>query len=316
MSSLQRALPAVGQARRTGGRASRTLRGEIPRVAPERWHEVSEQARSEMVPLIIDGVFADSKAVELWSPRSFADRFGDFEVSVSIDLPAHSAPYLERNERHVERMRLRRLVERLEEGELCYLNQAALEQFPGLAEELELSVITPPPIYSVNLWLGGPTRSGLHYDSADNFLIQAFGTKEATLVSPRYGRALRLLADAPSKSSLSPSELSGPSTGVFSRVPRWRGEVLPGDALYIPRGWWHYLASVDLSISVNVWHADRLEFKDHAEKILRAGPAVWARTARDFVWCGALGRPYEQHLFSPPPLGLDYYQRLRRWWRR
>jgi lysine-specific demethylase 8 len=266
--------------------------------------------------MVIEGVFADSKAVALWSPRSFAERFGDFEVSVSIDLPTNSAPYLERNERHVERMELHQLVERLEAGELCYLNQAALEQFPGLAEEIELLLITPPPIYGVNLWFGGPTRSGLHYDSADNFLIQIFGTKEATLVSPRYGRSLRLMPDSPSKSSLSPAELAGPDTGVFSRVPRWSGDVMPGDALFIPRGWWHYLASMDLSISVNVWHADRLEFKDYVERLLRAGPGVWTRTARDFVWCGAFGRPYEQHLFSPPPLGLDYYQRLTRWRRR
>lgn len=27
----------------------------------------------------------------------------------------------------------------------------------------------------------------------------------------------------------------------------------PGDVLFVPRGWWHFVESLELSISVNVW---------------------------------------------------------------
>jgi ribosomal protein L16 Arg81 hydroxylase len=32
-------------------------------------------------------------------------------------------------------------------------------------------------------------------------------------------------------------------------------ELGPGDVIYIPRGWWHHVRTLDLSISVNFWWA-------------------------------------------------------------
>src|SRR4029077_16573531 len=136
----------------------------------------------------------------------------------------------------------------------------------------------------------GATRSGLHFDSADNFLVQIYGKKRAVLVAPEYARSLSLLPDVPSKSGLSPEEIENPNGGSFAAVPRWLATVEPGDALFIPRGWWHYLASLDRSISVNVWHGDKLDLKDQCSMFLRSGAAVWTRVARDFVWCGIFRR--------------------------
>ncbi len=296
---------------RRSDRASGTrIPNDLPRISCARWLEVAERARRESVPILIEGVFSDSEAVRTWSLESFAERFGDLEVPVTVALPEKRSPYLESHNPHGKRMTVDELIKRLREGERCYLNQASLSHFGTLGNEINLSLIAVPPIYSVNLWIGGRTRSGLHYDSADNFLIQVFGIKHAILVAPTYGRSLRLVRDNPSKSDLSPDEIEGITESCFSQVTKWRSTLRPGDALYIPRGWWHYLASGDLSISMNVWHGDRLEFKQYCIAFLRTGPAVWMRTVRDFALCGALHRPYEQRLFSPPPLGVSLYSRV------
>jgi hypothetical protein len=229
---------------------------------------------------------------------------------VTVALPDKSSPYLDSHAPHDGRMTVRELVERLEAGERCYLNQSSIGNFAGLWGEIDLELITVPPLFGVNVWLGGRTRSGLHYDTADNFLIQIFGVKHATLIAPSYGRSLSLMPDNPSKSTLSPDEIEAPAVGRLSSIHRWQTTLNPGDALYIPRGWWHYLASVDQSISLNVWHGDRCDFKHYCAAFVRAGPTVWVRTVRDFVWCGALHRPYEQHLFSPPPFGLTLYSQV------
>jgi len=211
---------------------------------------------------------------------------------------------------HTATMSFAEMVDRLRAGESCYLSQAALTQFDVLAGELDLRPLVTIPVYGVNLWVGGKTRSGLHFDGAENFLVQLFGRKRAVLIPPGTGRYLRVISDTPSKSRLSPMEVEARG-GVLARVPRWRGSLEPGDALYIPPGWWHYLVSEETSISVNVWHGRHLRGSDVLGAYLQAGPAVWARTVRDFIWCGVLGRPYRQRLFCPLPFGVDLYRQLR-----
>jgi lysine-specific demethylase 8 len=233
-------------------------------------------------------------------------------VAVALDLPSGRAPYLDEHNAHGARIPFSELVDRIERGERCYLHQAPLERFEGLVDEIDLSALTAIPRYGINLWVGGQTRSGLHFDSADNVLVQVYGRKQAVLVAPKYVRALCVLPDVPSKSGLSPDEIEAEGDGRLSRIERWRTTLEPGDALFIPRGWWHYLASPGASISINNWHGDRLPVKDHLAAFFRAGPRTWGRTVRDFAWCGMLGRPYQQRLFSPPALGVDLYRRLAR----
>lgn len=283
--------------------------GEIPRINLARWVRINDRARREAVPLVIAGAVAESTAVREWTPRSLASRF-DIEVHAALDLPGTRAPYVDYESAHGARIPFPELVDRIERGERCYLAQANLDHFVGLDEELDLSDLTAVPRYGLNLWVGGRTRSGLHFDSADNVLVQIFGRKRAVLVAPDHVRALHVLSDVPSKSSLSPDEIELAGDGPLRRIERWRATLDPGDALFVPRGWWHYLASPGPSISVNHWHGEHLTAKDHLVPFLHAGPRIWGCTARDFLWCGVLGRAHRQRLFSPPPLGVDLHRRL------
>ena len=284
---------------------------DLPRIDLGRWREVGDRARREAVPLVISGAVADSTAVRTWTPRGLANRF-DTTVAVALDLPGGRAPYLDENDAHTARISFSELVNRIDRGERCYLHQAALERFGGLLDEIDLSDLTAVPRYGINLWVGGQTRSGLHFDSADNVLVQIYGPKRAVVVAPKYARALHVLPDVPSKSGLSPDEIESGGGGPLSGIERWRTTLNPGDALYIPRGWWHYLASPGASISINHWHGDQLSAKDFLAEFVLAGPNTWGRTARDFVWCGIMGRPHRQRLFSPPALGVDLHRRLMR----
>ena len=33
----------------------------------------------------------------------------------------------------------------------------------------------------------------------------------------------------------------------------WQVTLVPGDVLFVPKKWWHYVQSLDTSISINTW---------------------------------------------------------------
>src|SRR5438876_195249 len=143
----------------------------LPRISMGQWHQIGERARADAVPVVIEGALANSRAVSAWTPGELARRYGDREIRIVIDLPDHGVPYLDENAGHAARMPLREFVERMECGARCYLSQASIEDYRGLERDIDLSRLTVPPTFGVNLWLGNGTRSGLHFDSADNFLV-------------------------------------------------------------------------------------------------------------------------------------------------
>lgn len=123
-------------------------------------------------------------------------------------------------------------------------------------------------LYQCMIWMGPPrAESPLHFDPLDNLLVQIAGTKHVALLDrkmPRetlqvgaaYGQQentsalpMRALLHAESASS---SSFAG--HGETKDLRFLSGILGPGDALFIPSKWWHYLESpTDFTISVNVW---------------------------------------------------------------
>jgi lysine-specific demethylase 8 len=116
-------------------------------------------------------------------------------------------------------------------------------------------------LYSVMWWLGprGST-SPLHFDPLDNLLMQIMGRKVIWLFSPHVRGASWHYAGhegryQPNTSPINPEHYDAKQYPLF----REQGPVAltcvltPGDILYIPSKWWHYVRSVDTSASVNVW---------------------------------------------------------------
>jgi lysine-specific demethylase 8 len=226
-------------------------------------------------PIIIAGLAKDWRAAQRWTPEWFSRTFANVTVEPEMWNPGRAGLPVERLE-HVRRRRMTmaELVACIGEGDATgerpYLAQyPLLRSMPGLGEDLPsvdalmgLSAF-PEAVRSrlrwePTLWMGpAGTVSPLHFDVADNFLVQLHGSKRVAVLAP--GQSERLYygrASDPGLAHFSPVDLERPDLGRF---PRARdavgavGQLEPGDVLFIPAGHWHHVRSLSPSVSLNFW---------------------------------------------------------------
>ena len=110
-------------------------------------------------------------------------------------------------------------------------------------------------LLQTNLWIGTPgLATPAHYDFAHNFYHQICGHKHITLFAPEDTRHLYPNPRIPLVSLV---DVASPDV---ERFPEFKQSnplsfvVGPGESVFIPAGWWHYIASTyDNNISINQW---------------------------------------------------------------
>lgn len=102
------------------------------------------------------------------------------------------------------------------------------------------------------MWIGPQgTFTPLHHDLTNNVLFQITGRKRVVLVAP--SETPKLYNDRHVFSEI--KDITDPALD-FDRFPLARGIKVqtlvlePGDALFIPVGWWHQVRSLDFSVSL------------------------------------------------------------------
>ncbi|KAM0723315.1 hypothetical protein Q7P37_001516 [Cladosporium fusiforme] len=157
-----------------------------------------------------------------------------------------------------------------------YIAQASLSDFP---RRMQAELPTPEivlqagkgDVYDSSLWLGqAPTYTPLHRDPNPNLFVQLAGKKVVRLYAPLKGNAVFSKVQEQIGGSASATmrgeemmqgvekealeeEVWGEREGRLDGV--WQAELRAGDALFIPKGWWHSVKGVGEGIngSVNWW---------------------------------------------------------------
>jgi hypothetical protein len=136
-----------------------------------------------------------------------------------------------------------------------------LRHFAELRNDLHSAAVFPRrAVVSQQAWIGAAgARTGLHHDRLDNiavtlighkrFCLAAPGTVEAlSAVSPKYDRWARLSRiDFRALSEAMPL-----GTSQLRTV-----DLAPGDALYVPRGWWHEVVNLESSVLLSGFFGSR-----------------------------------------------------------
>lgn len=131
---------------------------------------------------------------------------------------------------------------------------------PAFAQENTLALL---PDVAPRIWIGNRIRVAPHYDAKENVACCVAGRRRFTLFPPQrtadlYPGPFEL---TPAGTPVSMVDLAEPDFEEFPRfADAWsEAEVAtlePGDAIYIPYGWWHGVESLEpVSILVNYWWA-------------------------------------------------------------
>jgi hypothetical protein len=134
---------------------------------------------------------------------------------------------------------------------------------PGFLEENPLDLLPGVP---PRIWIGNRIRVAPHYDAKENVACCLAGRRRFTLFPPErtadlYPGPFEL---TPAGTPVSMVDIAEPDFERFPRFERACNEAQqvtlePGDAIYIPYGWWHGVESLEpVSILVNYWWTPEL----------------------------------------------------------
>ena len=151
-------------------------------------------------------------------------------------------------------------AERAEEGPSVYIGSVPAEAYlPGFGEEngTKLAGAAASP----RIWLGHASTVSGHYDAYDNLAIVVAGKRRFTLYAPELigdlyiGPIDHTMAGQPISLAMS----AAPGDPRYTRFDAVRDQALvvelePGDALYLPKLWWHQVeATAAFNGLVNYW---------------------------------------------------------------
>lgn len=211
-------------------------------------------------PVVLTDASARWPALRKWTPAYFRRRFGDETIEITAGREAD--PFYDMNFRaHRRRMRMDRFIDRvLEAGTSNDLYMVSNNhtmrrpRFRALLDDVRppRDLFEPPAPAATSLWIGpAGTVTPLHHDTTNILFAQIHGRKRVELVSPQE---TALLLD-PVHGYYSPVDLDGLAAATHPALEQMLVQQVvlgPGDALYIPAGWWHRVTSLDVSISFSL----------------------------------------------------------------
>jgi ribosomal protein L16 Arg81 hydroxylase len=210
-------------------------------------------------PVVLEDVCDKWPAITRWSPEYLAETLAEAEVEVMADREGDEDYEVNAN-RHRTRMPFDEYVAKVlatEWGNDLYLvaNNKLLESDVArpLWDDFRLDprYLVPDSKRKLTfLWFGpAGTVTKLHHDLMNILFHQIDGWKQFILISPLETHSLSNMVGVYSDVD--------PQAPNLTRFPRYEAvrplqvSVGPGDALFVPVGWWHHVTALETSISVS-----------------------------------------------------------------
>jgi len=207
-------------------------------------------------PVLLKGYGNNWKAKSKWTLDFLSSLESD--KNVSLEIGANN-----QNETNFVKQNLSEYINSLKNEESknkkdrAYLTLFNIfDKFPFLKQDLDLSIFTKyTKKNDIFAWIGPEgTVTGFHYDSLHNLLAQVKGKKLVILISPKDNKNMYVSEKFEYGAISSQIDINNYNEDKF---PKFRNAqcysviLEPGDVIYIPKGWWHYVRSLETSISIS-----------------------------------------------------------------
>jgi hypothetical protein len=249
---------------------ARTTPLELRRAARLPANEVALHYAANL-PFLLTGLVTKWPAFRKWSPAYFAERYGDVTVSVATDREKDPLYDL-----HTDTLSREMTI-----GELVKRTRARARSNDGYMVGHNLSIERPElgslwkdvrfPAWldarklrrHAALWFGPRgTVTPLHHDQCNILFCQVHGRKRIRMLPPTETFLHR--------GATSMYAALDPEKPDVRRFPEWNDArvidivIEPGEALFIPVGWWHHVRSLDVAISLSLTNfRHRNDFGDY-----------------------------------------------------
>jgi hypothetical protein len=221
--------------------------------------EFLDRYYSTNTPVVLEDVSHEWPARKLWSPEYLLDTLGSAEVEVMTGRLSGYASEINQAQ-HRTMMPFDEYVAKVQATEWSndfYLvaNNHLLSSKTGAAlwKDFRLDkryMKADRTKKSTFLWFGpGGTVTSLHHDVMNILFHQISGWKHAILISPLYTH--RLSNTVGVYSDIDPLAPDLERFPEFGGVRQLQVTVGPGDALFVPVGWWHHVTALETSISLS-----------------------------------------------------------------
>jgi hypothetical protein len=141
-----------------------------------------------------------------------------------------------------------------------YIQSTVIQDYLPVFLKENVSPLLPPAIQP-RIWISNGTTAQTHNDNDHNLACVVAGRRRFTLFPPEQLPNLYIgpMDHTPSGRAISLVNLEQPD---FDKFPKFRealesaqvAEMEPGDALYVPKYWWHHVKSLTpFNVLVNYW---------------------------------------------------------------
>ncbi|MGB7404556.1 MAG: cupin-like domain-containing protein [Pacificimonas sp.] len=204
-------------------------------------------------PVLMQKIAADWTATN-WTPEGLAERVGS--APVEVQGGRESDPDFEtRKDDHRQTMPFDAFIDAIGVGGndlymTAYNSAANRKVLAVLDTDLGTidAVLTDAPGM---MWIGpGGTFTPLHFDLTNNLIVQLVGRKTIVLIPP--AETAKLGHEDAVFSTVGDIE----DEAALARQPgaidahRFTLELGPGDALFVPIGWWHQVRAAEFSVTM------------------------------------------------------------------
>lgn len=214
---------------------------------------------SKHLPVVLTNGVDHWPALKKWTPDFLREQFGDKEIEIQGDR--EQDPHYERNSaQHKQQMLMGEFVDLVKQGQS--------NNYYMTANNTKNSLSTLEPLFddvadfgggyrqeetlkSGNLFWFGPkgTFTPIHHDLTNNMLVQIYGRKKVTLI-PAF-QVPWLYNDKGVFSAANYPNFDPKRHPHIAKITPVEIVIEPGEAIFIPIGWWHCVEALDVSISIS-----------------------------------------------------------------